>query len=160
VQATDDEECGRSAGRHDDYSALSTRVHLLESQVQELKAEGRSSVLHETGICSRALLFAKHKLGMELNKPPPGTVSVKRHRDAYSVTQIRLSVDVFCEFDEFEAICGLDTAVSSLGTSVHPWFPRSNYFRVPSNYKIMFESYQDLCKVLGSHVRLIYPRRC
>jgi hypothetical protein len=106
VQATDDEECGRSAGRHDDYSALSTRVHLLESQVQELKAEGRSSVLHETGICSRALLFAKHKLGMELNKPPPGTVSVKRHRDAYSVTQIRLSVDVFASLTSLKRYAG------------------------------------------------------
>jgi hypothetical protein len=78
VQATDDEECGRSAGRHDGYSALSTRQPLLESKVRELKADGRSSVLHESGIRSRALLFAKQKLGVELDKPLPGTASLKK----------------------------------------------------------------------------------
>jgi hypothetical protein len=149
VHATDDEECGRSADRHAGYSALSTRLHLLESQVRELKADGRSSVLHKSGICSRALLFAKHKLGMELSKPLPGTASLKKYRDAHTATQVRLSVDADCALDEFESICGLATSLSSLGTSVHPWLPRSNSFRVPSSYKIMFESYQDLCKVLG-----------
>jgi hypothetical protein len=86
---------------------------------------------------------------MELEKPLPGVAFLNKYRDTHAVSQISLSVDIDCTLDEFEVICGLATSMSSRGMTVHPWFPRSSSFRVPSSYRIMFESYQDSCKVLG-----------
>ena len=132
------------------YSDLSGRVYALERQVQLLKTQLRSSEMETVSKCCRTLLFAKHRLGMELDKPIPGTSSsLSKYRDAHTVSQSVVSVQVDCTLEEFEDITKLTTTRAGKSIRVHPRMPISNSCRVPSSYSIILESYADLCKALG-----------
>jgi hypothetical protein len=96
------------------------------------------------------LSFAKHKLGMELDRPLPGTTSsLIKFNDAHTVSQSVISLHVDCTPAEFENTCKLATTLAGTKVPKHPGIPIPTSSRIYSSYQIVFESYADLCKVLG-----------
>lgn len=150
VSNVEEIECAPSKLYIGDYSELHRRVRTLETEVRELTANLYSSASQRRGGSDRTLSFARHKLGMELDKQLPGSSSsLNKYRDAHTVAQSCIFVQVDCTLEDFQEICELSTSSTSHGVAVHPRHPRSNSFRVPSTYKIAFRSYRDLCKVIG-----------
>ena len=110
----------------------------------------KCSTSQEREKCGRTLSFAKHKLGMELDKSLPGTAtSLSKLNYAHTVSQSVISLQVDCTLAEFENTCKLATKLAGTKVHMHPRIPISNSSRIPSSYQIVFESYADLCKVIG-----------
>jgi len=108
-------------------SDLPRLVLRLERQVRILKTHSRPSEPSVGLMCGRTLFFARHKLGVELDKPFPGTISsLGKYRDAHTVSQSLLSVQVDCTLHEFEDISKLTTSQAKHGIRVHPRVPVSN----------------------------------
>jgi hypothetical protein len=85
---------------------LVDRVRILEIQVLKIKTDMQSSISLEREMCCRMLSFAKHKLGMELDRSLPGTTSsLSKFYDAYTVSQTVISLRVDCTLAEFENTC-------------------------------------------------------
>jgi hypothetical protein len=96
---------------------LVDRVCFLESQVLKIEIDMQSSISQEIEKCDRMLLFAKHKLGMELYRLLPGTTSsLSKFNDAHIVSQSVISLQVDCTLAEFENPCKLATTLA--GTEV------------------------------------------
>jgi hypothetical protein len=131
-------------------SNLVDRVAFLERQVLKIKTDAQSSTSHEGARCLRTFSFAKHKLGMELDKPLPGTSSsLSKFGDAHTVSQSVISLQVDCTLSEFGDMCNMVTSLAEKNVRIHPRIPIPNSSRVSSSYRIIFERYADLCKVLG-----------
>jgi hypothetical protein len=142
--------CSSSAADKNAHIDLRRRIRLLEGQMHELRKDKRANTSVAGGRCGRTLLFARHKLGTELYKPLSGTgSSLSKYRDAHTVSQSFLSVTVDCELAEFKDLCTLATSQAEKGVRVHPSVSRATSFHAPSSYSILFETYADLCKVLG-----------
>jgi hypothetical protein len=104
----------------------------------------------ETRKCARTLLFARHKLGVELEKHLLGTsLSLKKYRDAHTVSQNCISVQTDCTLAELEDICKMTTSAALDGIKFHPRITHYNSGRVVCIYTITFQRYADLFKVLG-----------
>lgn len=141
---------GRSESESPLFTTLFERVRLLESQVLKITTGMQSSTSQERENCGRTLSLAKHKLGMELEKSLPGTTSsLSKFNDAHAVSQSVVSLQVDCTLAEFGNICKLATSVAGTNVHMHPRIPISNSSRISSSYQIVFESYADLCKLLG-----------
>jgi hypothetical protein len=129
---------------------LVDRVRILESQVLKIKTDMQSSISLEREKCGRMLSFAKHKLGMELDRSLPGTTSsLSKFNDAHTVSQSVISLQVDCTLAEFENTCKLATTLAGTKVPKLPGIPIPTSSRIYSSYQIVFESYADLCKVLG-----------
>ena len=140
----------RSESKSRLFTTLFDRVRLLESQVLKIKTDMKCSTSQEREKCGRTLSFAKHKLGMELDKSLPGTTSsLSKFNDAHTVSQSVISLQVDCTLAEFENTCKLATKLAGTKVHMHPRIPISNSSRISSSYQIVFESYADLCKVIG-----------
>jgi hypothetical protein len=132
------------------YSAIRQRVETLECQVRGLTTNLCSQKSLETRDCARTLLFARHKLGVELEKHLPGTsLSLSKYRDAHTVSQNCMSVQTDCTLAELEGICKMTTSAVLDGIMFHPRIPHYNSGRVVPTYTITFQRYTDLCKILG-----------
>jgi hypothetical protein len=131
-------------------SNIVDRVRFLERQVLQIKTDLHSSTSQEGARCGRTLSFAKHKLSMELDKPLPGSTSfLSKFSDAHTVSQSVMSLQVDCTLEEFGNICKIATSLAEKNVHMHPRIPIPNSSRISSSYQIIFESYADLCKVLG-----------
>lgn len=132
------------------YSAILQRVETLECQVRDLTTKRCSEKSLATRECARTLSFARHKLGVELEKPLPGTsLSLNKYRDAHTVSQNCMTVQADCTLAELEDICKMTTSAAFDGIMFHPRIPHYNSGRVVPAYTIIFQRYADLCKVLG-----------
>jgi hypothetical protein len=141
---------GRSESESRLFTTLFERVRLLESQVLKIKTDIQSSTSQEREKCGRTLSFAKHKLGMELEKSLPGTTSsLSKFNDAHTVSRSAISLQIDCALAEFGNICRLATSLAGTNVYMHPRIPISSSSRISSSYQIVFASYADLCKVLG-----------
>jgi hypothetical protein len=96
------------------------------------------------------LSFAKHKLGMELDRTLPGTTSsLSKFNDGHTVSQSVISLQVDCKLAEFENTCNLATILAGTKVQMHPRIPIPNVSLIASSYQTVFESHEDLCRVLG-----------
>jgi hypothetical protein len=104
----------------------------------------------ETRECARTLLFARHKLGVELEKHLLGTsLSLNKYREAHKVSQNCMSVQTVCTLAELEDICNMKTSAALDGIRFHPRIPHYNSGCVVPTNTINFQQYADLCKILG-----------
>jgi hypothetical protein len=87
---------------------------------------------------------------MELERSLPGiTSSLSKFNDAHTVSQSVISFEVDCTLEKIENTCKLATILARAKVQMHPRVPIPNSSRISSSYQISFESYADLCKVLG-----------
>jgi hypothetical protein len=95
-------------------------------------------------------MFARHRIGMELDKLLSGTeYSISKYKDALSVSQGVMSLNIDCTFTEFEDIGRLAPSRALNGILVHPSTSRSKSFRAPSSHTLLFETYANICRVIG-----------
>jgi hypothetical protein len=140
---------GREPAR---YEQLASRVHGLEHQVQELLSHRVGSLTSAELQAARPLAFARHRVGLELEKPLSFTAaSVRRHAEAHTVVAQTFKVQVDCTLAEFEGICQISTALESAHgqVSFSPCHPSVQSSRFCETYKIIMPSYAVLCGVLG-----------
>jgi hypothetical protein len=111
----------------------------------DLKARGV-----EGDVYHRVLVFARHKLGLELRKPliDSGS-SVSNYRDAHAVVQVVTTIDMDCCLEEFEAIWATMASMSAEGVDVVPREADAGSVRIDRVYSIRFQRFSVLCKPLA-----------
>jgi hypothetical protein len=126
------------------FTNLFDRVRILESQVLKIKTDMQSSMSHEREKCGRMLAFAKHKLGVELDRSLPGTTSsLSEFNAAHTVSHSFISLQIDCTLADFENK-KKPTTLAGTNVKMHTRTPIPDSSRITSWYQIVFESYADL----------------
>lgn len=132
------------------YEHLVSRVDELEKTVRGNANSQQVHAFSSNEIGARPLIFARQKIGIELQRALHGTTRlIRMYQDAHCVAQDSISVEVDCTLTEFEGICQLASKVDESGVVFSPKYPSMNSSKIPPSYRIEFESYALMCKVLG-----------
>jgi hypothetical protein len=100
------------------YSAICQPVETIECQVRDLTTNMCTHKSLKIREFARTLLFARQKLGVELEKHFPGTsLSLNKYRDAHIVSQNCMSVQTDCTLAGLEDICKMTTSAALEGIS-------------------------------------------
>jgi hypothetical protein len=103
----------------------------------------------EGGAYSRALAFARHRLGLELSRPLLGSsLSTSKYRDAHALVQEVATVHADCCLAEFEDIWATVASMTAEVVDVVPREPDAGRSRFDCVYSIRFQQFSNLCKTL------------
>jgi hypothetical protein len=131
-------------------SDLSSRVETLEAQLRDVREVLRLLGLEGKQNSCRVLAFVRHKLGVQLGRPLPGnSATLSKYRDAHSIVQESMTVQVECSLADFSGICEAVAFADSEGVDIHPVRPRVGSSKIGPTYKISFQRFDELCKDLG-----------
>lgn len=131
-------------------SDICSRVEALEAQLRDVRDVLRLRGLEGKQNSCRVLAFARHKLGLQLGRPLPGnSAALSKYRDAHSLVQESMTVQVDCSLEEFSSICEAVATEESEGVDISPVPPRVGSSKFGRFYRIRFQRFDELCKALG-----------